>query len=496
MLILGKEQVGKTSLYRQMVGKEFREDLDSTKGIDNNDVKTVDTRGVDIHDDNWKEKENPNAGEQFIESLGEKVRADLPSKSADTENIDERVEEGALLAKIRRTVRDIEILKRPPPEPKPRAVVGLAALALQAGIPPPPQPTHTSPPLPKKQRIEDTNATPTQLPFPSPPPQLKVVREERQKQPTQLSTKPPRVVAKDPTPPPQEEPDATPPQPQDEGKVESDDPDPGILTQRQTAQFGKILRRSKDKKDLPSASPLHFNILDFAGQSQYRPMHHCYIARRALYLVVFNCEDMILFMKDPEAIPHNPIEDIRYWVQSINAHIYPPDKDERNEDETYNRVILVGTHRGDHSLDDLKKIDDLIKEKLRNPEGKTINHIYPVNDGLNKLGWFLAVENSIDSKTDNYREESGTKILQENIETITRQLGFMQEEHPIKWLKFQDRLELCKTRNPPVMTMAEAKQLAVQSRITDEDQQELALKFFHDTKRIICLSKSMHNVTI
>ena len=57
------------------------------------------------------------------------------------------------------------------------------------------------------------------------------------------------------------------------------------------------------------------------------------------------------------------------------------------------------------------------------------------------------MENSIDSKTDNYREESGTKILQENIETITRQLGFMQEEHPIKWLKFQDRLELCKTRS-------------------------------------------------
>ena len=62
-------------------------------------------------------------------------------------------------------------------------------------------------------------------------------------------------------------------------------PDPGILTQRQTAQFSKILRKSKDNESTffqPLA--LHFNILDFAGQSQYRPMHHCYIARRAIVL--------------------------------------------------------------------------------------------------------------------------------------------------------------------------------------------------------------------
>ena len=203
LLILGKEQVGKTSLYRQMVGKEFLKDLDSTRGIDDNDVETVDRRDVDIQDDAWRGIINPDAGEQFTKILGAKVSADLPSKSADKENDDEIVEEGGLLAKIRRTVRDIENLKKPLPEPKPRAVVGLAALAFQAGIPPPPQPTHTSPPLPKKQRIEDTNATAlTQLPFPSLlSPQPKVVREERQKQPTQLPqppTRPPRVVAKDP----------------------------------------------------------------------------------------------------------------------------------------------------------------------------------------------------------------------------------------------------------------------------------------------------------
>ena len=497
LLILGKEQVGKTSLYRQMVGKEFLKDLDSTRGIDDNDVETVDRRDVDIQDDAWRGIINPDAGEQFTKILGAKVSADLPSKSADKENDDEIVEEGGLLAKIRRTVRDIENLKKPLPEPKPRAVAGLVAYA---GIPIPPQPS--LPPPPKRQHIEDTNATALiQQPLPPPLPQPKEMREKRPTQPTPLPqppTRQPPVVPKDPTPPPpppppQEEPDATPPQPQEEGRVESDSPDPGILTQRQTAQLSEILRR-KDN-DAPPAPRLHLNILDFAGQRQYRPMHHCYVARRAIYLAVFNIDDMVPCAKDPKARPHEPIEDIRYWVQSINAHIYPPNESERRGDQTYNRVILVGTHRGEHSLDDLKKIDELIERELMHPKGKTVNHISPVKDDVNCLVNFIAVENSIDSKTDNYREESGTKILQENIETITRQLGFMQEEHPIKWLKFQDRLERSKAGVSPVMTMAEAKQLAVQSRITDEDQQELALKFFHDTKKIICLSKFVMQLT-
>ena len=492
VLILGKEQVGKTSLYRQMVGKEFKANLDSTRGIDDNDVETVDRRDVDVEDDAWREIKNPDAGEQFTKTLGAKISANLPSKSADKENDDEIVEEGALLAKIRRTVRDIENLKKPPPEPKPRAVARLVAYP---GIPTPPQPN--LPPPPKRQHVEDTNATALiQQPLPPPLPQPKEMRERRPTQPTPLPqppTRQPPVVPKDPTPPPpspppEEEPDATPPQPQEEGRVESGSLDPGILTQRQIAQLGEILRR-KGNDALP-APRLHLNILDFAGQRLYHPMHHCYIARRALYLAVFKCNEMVPCTKDPKAKPHKPIEDIRYWIQSINAHIYPPDESEKRGDQTYNRVILVGTHRGDVSHDDLKKIDDLIEGELRRPNGKTVNHIRAVRDRGYCLNNFLAVENSIDKKTgSNYREKSGIKVLQENIQATARKLGFMQEEHPIKWLKFQDRLERSKAGVSPVMTMAEAKQLAVQSRITDEDQQELALKFFHDTKKIICLSK-------
>ena len=479
LLILGKEQVGKTSLYRQMVGKEFLKDLDSTRGIDDNVVETVDRRDVDIHDDVWREMENPDAGKQFIKTLGAKVSAGLPSKLPDEDNIDERVEEEALLEKIKRTVRDIKILKNPPPPP-PKTPAEVSAgleelIAALRGIRLPPRPT---PAVPQKPQETETSPTRTQQLSPTQP---KDVREEH---PTTTL-----VIAEEPTPYPEEEPDPIPPEPQEEVK-ESDGLLPGVFSHRERAQFDEIIRSNKT-----SAPRLSLNTLDFAGQGQYRPMHHCYIARRALYLVVFNCDEMVPCARNPEARPHKPIEDIRYWVQSINAHIYPPDESEKKADQKINRVILVGTHQEGHTPEDLQAIDKLLEAEFIQPDNKCVNHICPVKEVAGALGnglnFFVAVENSIDTVQDpsNYLERSGTKFLQENVKDITKDIKFMKEEHPIKWLKFKQLLERSKATDPPVMTVQEVKQLAIQSRITDTEQQELALRFFHDTRQIICLSK-------
>ena len=167
----------------------------------------------------------------------------------------------------------------------------------------------------------------------------------------------------------------------------------------------------------------------------------------------------------------------------------------RKADQKINRVILVGTHREGHTPEDLKAIDDLIEAEFIQPDNKCVNHICPVKEVAgasgNGLNFFVAVENSMDIVADagNYLERSGTKFLKENVKDITKDLKFMKEEHPIKWLKFKQLLERSKARDPPVMTVQEVKQLAVQSRITDTEQQELALRFFHDTRQIICLSK-------
>ncbi len=114
------------------------------------------------------------------------------------------------------------------------------------------------------------------------------------------------------------------------------------------------------KRVVDSKNPsLVLNTLDFAGQKLYRPMHHCFISRRALYIVVFKIPDMLM-----EASRKKSLEEVRYWIHSIHSHIYSPEKDMKGEDKKINRVFLVGTHRGDHTDQDLKKIDKLIKKEL------------------------------------------------------------------------------------------------------------------------------------
>ena len=67
LLFLGQERKGKTSLYKLLVGKDFDLNQDSTQGIDNNEVDTVDSREITIEwcekskDDQVKERERLHA---------------------------------------------------------------------------------------------------------------------------------------------------------------------------------------------------------------------------------------------------------------------------------------------------------------------------------------------------------------------------------------------------------------------------------------------------
>ena len=53
LLLLGREEVGKTSLFRQLLRKPFDPKLERTRGIDNKTVDTVQKRDVDTAKENW-----------------------------------------------------------------------------------------------------------------------------------------------------------------------------------------------------------------------------------------------------------------------------------------------------------------------------------------------------------------------------------------------------------------------------------------------------------
>ena len=497
LLILGEEQVGKTSLYRQLVGKEFKKDLDSTRGIDNNTVDTVDQRHVDTG--KWKEEDEPASGEQFTTALAGEVASRLPDDAPKDEKGKEMVTNEDLMKRIDEITQEITKMKE-------KSKTQSEQHRVKSTTPAFPRESHPSKPVPKSLPPQSPKQTPPESSPPSKKP--KIDEDKERPQPLnkpedrnrQIKIAMPKPI-EEPPPPSLDESDsmaipetAEDPSPSDANPEENPrKQEAGLLNPKQATVFkDRIKNRGKFKKKEPS---LVLNALDFAGQEEYRPMHHCFISRRALYVVVFKIPDVLDFINGKSK--SNPLEEVRYWIYSIHAHIYPPDEDLKDVDEKINRVFLVGTHRGDppRPQNELEKIDDLIYttliEKKKEGVNPCINHIHPFGKkSLTK--YFLAVENSIDCiKDENYLTNSGTEFLQDQIKEKSKMMPTLNDDHPIKWLKFEERLKKCReSRKPaPVMKMEEARELAAKSRIIAEDEQDLALRFFHDTGKIICLSK-------
>lgn len=466
--------MGKTSLYRQLVGKEFLLDIISTRGIDNNIVDTVDRRSMIVDretEDQWKEKKTDDSNEQFSDALASKLMEELPEKPTEkTDQLRFVVKEDTLLMEI-----DI-IIKKELKEKEAASKQAMAQKKLPSTEPVnvsnhSPSPNVSIQPVP----VNPPPVRPEEPPQPpQPPPQPKPPEHKERIQP-QPAVPPPVVAPVQSRPVPR--PRARKPRPVHDTQPAKKKEPTGMVNTRERSKVNEIVKGKQKHKKLQ----LEFNTLDFAGQKCYRPMHHCFISRRAMYMVVFKIPDMLDC--------NSNIADIKYWIHSIHAHIYPPDKDTKEQDKLINRVFLVGTHRNDHTFVELKKIDDLFKETLIHcsNDDRPVSHVHCRE--ASALKYFFPVENSIDIKARNYLVNSGTKDLQDAVKS--KDLPFLNEDHPIKWLKFEERLEQCHGEGmlTPVMTVEDVKKLAGRCNITDEDTQDLALKFFHDTGKIIYLSE-------
>ena len=69
LLVFGKEEVGKTSLIRQLAGLVFKPHLDRTRGIDNNAVDTVDSRNIDAKTWSMEKSSDASASERFGDAV-------------------------------------------------------------------------------------------------------------------------------------------------------------------------------------------------------------------------------------------------------------------------------------------------------------------------------------------------------------------------------------------------------------------------------------------
>ena len=459
-LILGEERVGKTSLYHLLVQKPFNPNQDSTRGIDNAIVDTVDTRHVGTED--WAEKDQhtveQHADQQFVQGVIGALPSDLFAQSDSPTPTVTESELQENLSRLEPEIQQILTTKKNPP-------TVTKVQPTQPEDQPQIQPTQLVERAVSESQIHEKTKEDSHTQGQAQHSDLLLATEVEDPVTSNQSTQPARAVP--------------------------------MVSSRHAKLIDQELMAAASKENKEPV--LLLNTLDFAGQKQYRPMHHCFLSRRAMYLVVFNLQHVTRYLeqKSLQSVPSdmkvaNPFEEIRYWLHSIHAHTLPavPDK----EKKPIKNVCLVGTHRAppDKSKgrriedNELLKINSLIRKEIYSDD-RCSSHLHFMGPDGDRI--FIAVENSMKD-----REASGAKALQKEIKAASRNLSFLTEEYPVIWFRFDSELtrfkeSLKRKKSSLVVRVEEVHEIATQCGITDPDGQQLAMEFFHETGKIVCLSK-------
>jgi len=235
-------------------------------------------------------------------------------------------------------------------------------------------------------------------------------------------------------------------------------------------------KKSKQRKSAQLILPLKLTSFDFAGQKHYKPMHHCFITSRAIYVVAFNARQLLF--GDQKIV----IQELKFWINSIRVH-------------TSAKVVLVGTHKGPY---DGASGGDLNKEEKETFPQLTAQQVMDINDLLEKHfdknhcnlelfggNRFMAlVESSIRSENDT--SGSGANVVRDMLKQLGDNHPDNKDDLPISYLHLEAMIN--EKRHQSLLLIPHGK-IEQWVRDCDIEECEVVLNFFHDIGIIIDPSK-------
>lgn len=180
-----------------------------------------------------------------------------------------------------------------------------------------------------------------------------------------------------------------------------------------------------------------FSTWDFGGQSVFHNLHHLFLSRYSVYLVVFKMPHM---MKDPQ----RAVEMIRYWLNSLALHAKGAP------------ILLVGTHKDQvKTSEEHKKISEMLLEILGD---RLVEQVTPFakeqEDGL----WFYPIDNSLSGARS---PDPVVAELRHAIEVVAKEdpEEYLERPIPIRW---HGILDILLKQEESFLTMAEMKRMAAE----------------------------------
>ena len=471
-VLLGEARHGKTSLLRLLEGEEFDPDSSSTDGIDCDLVSSKTLVG-----DSWKKHDRLNS----TDALAGILMKSLPE--ATTASTDKQNKPWKRLT-VAGAERQIAKLFRPlPPSVVPHSGHRPQSLPAQA-------PSRDLPAQAPSRDVPASEAASTQGQHEFQP--LHSLQPPTRLYPKAQASQPQPRVGRERTRHPQQQHDrparegrASIPQRPEEPRQDNiteqpeDTPDPP----RPTRMFSDpSTSRALDRKLKSGGSDvenpkLTFTTYDFAGQDLYRPMHHCFITQRSVFVIVYNSQEYNRLRKEGDQSRYKYIS---YWFNTVSAYtkvmgdpkfgMKPP-------------VFIVGTHRGPYSPEEGKKFPRLARgndKKIR----EDLKECYKEGDKHNRyLGHLRGSDQDLFHFVESSQEDekSGVTGLRCCLRKKADALPFMKEEYPVRWLQLEEKL---KDRGLVLLTDVkdEAKAVGFPFSPTGGECREfhLAMQFLHD----------------
>lgn len=237
------------------------------------------------------------------------------------------------------------------------------------------------------------------------------------------------------------------------------------------------------------SEPLRISLMDFGGQDVFYSLHHLYLTRESVYLVVFNMACMVGNDCSPSTIKQCKSY-LSFWLNSIYLHARR--HQEAGIDGSVAPIILVGTRKDVISS---PKQHELISRMLYDEFhlSPAFKSVIPFHDGVASSGSGLLHFFPVDNRLKQSELDSVDDVVANIQACILKQLekeDYLSSNIPLSWLRAFDALMTEKSSGRPYLPLHTVQDIAAKCglpclRIPDqtksslENEVILMLKHFH-----------------
>jgi GTPase SAR1 family protein len=212
--------------------------------------------------------------------------------------------------------------------------------------------------------------------------------------------------------------------------------------------------------------PLRISLWDYGGQDKFIGMHHLYLSRYCVYLLVFNMKWLL-----PDACEKGEcLEYLTAWINSIAMHTV--------DYKSQAPILIIGTHKDKvPSPDDHANISKILDDKFENHPAW--EHVKIFNNAQGKEGRgirlsFFPVDNTCGHKDDVLKQ------MQSEVLKVLESEEYVKLKVPNTWLGAYEALQ---KETKPFLEFEKVKDICFENGMgTDRELNHdtiIMLKYFH-----------------